>query len=103
MADRSCRPTRFLRPRRYTRRRLRSPSLRESPRVSGTAWIPPQHSLGLLACQRPSKRPPRLFLDTLDERLPVALLSAFGTLLDRSEEHTSELQSPDHLVCRLLL
>src|SRR5258708_9380274 len=23
--------------------------------------------------------------------------------LDRSEEHTSELQSPDHLVCRLLL
>jgi len=82
MADRSCRPTRFLRPRRYTRRRLRSPSLRESPRVSGTAWIPPQHSLELLACQRPSKRPPRLFLDTLDERLPVALLSAFGTLLD---------------------
>src|SRR5438552_7115667 len=24
-------------------------------------------------------------------------------LVDRSEEHTSELQSPDHLVCRLLL
>src|SRR5258708_31774588 len=24
-------------------------------------------------------------------------------LADRSEEHTSELQSPDHLVCRLLL
>ena len=24
-------------------------------------------------------------------------------LLERSEEHTSELQSPDHLVCRLLL
>src|SRR5947208_12100639 len=24
-------------------------------------------------------------------------------LLRRSEEHTSELQSPDHLVCRLLL
>src|SRR5258708_28208387 len=24
-------------------------------------------------------------------------------LKDRSEEHTSELQSPDHLVCRLLL
>src|SRR5438552_9873263 len=24
-------------------------------------------------------------------------------LLQRSEEHTSELQSPDHLVCRLLL
>src|SRR5258708_27501584 len=25
------------------------------------------------------------------------------TALSRSEEHTSELQSPDHLVCRLLL
>src|SRR5258708_13662209 len=24
-------------------------------------------------------------------------------ILHRSEEHTSELQSPDHLVCRLLL
>src|SRR5947208_12644062 len=27
----------------------------------------------------------------------------FGSLAVRSEEHTSELQSPDHLVCRLLL
>src|SRR5215216_8047442 len=26
-----------------------------------------------------------------------------GTSAARSEEHTSELQSPDHLVCRLLL
>src|SRR5258708_9564008 len=26
-----------------------------------------------------------------------------ATLRSRSEEHTSELQSPDHLVCRLLL
>src|SRR5438552_11488466 len=26
-----------------------------------------------------------------------------GKLRERSEEHTSELQSPDHLVCRLLL
>src|SRR5258708_23429388 len=26
-----------------------------------------------------------------------------STLTVRSEEHTSELQSPDHLVCRLLL
>src|SRR5258708_31574499 len=33
---------------------------------------------------------------------------AYGSVVDfievnRSEEHTSELQSPDHLVCRLLL
>src|SRR5258708_25943792 len=27
----------------------------------------------------------------------------FKLLMKRSEEHTSELQSPDHLVCRLLL
>src|SRR5438552_13399637 len=27
----------------------------------------------------------------------------FHHLTERSEEHTSELQSPDHLVCRLLL
>src|SRR5258708_28593035 len=26
-----------------------------------------------------------------------------GQFVARSEEHTSELQSPDHLVCRLLL
>src|SRR5258708_14668306 len=30
-----------------------------------------------------------------------ALIS--GNRVRRSEEHTSELQSPDHLVCRLLL
>src|SRR5258708_28337789 len=28
---------------------------------------------------------------------------AIEAITDRSEEHTSELQSPDHLVCRLLL
>src|SRR5258708_18378732 len=35
----------------------------------------------------------------------AACLVSFGAVLClfRSEEHTSELQSPDHLVCRLLL
>src|SRR5438552_5251639 len=34
-----------------------------------------------------------------------ACFLAFGERfrINRSEEHTSELQSPDHLVCRLLL
>src|SRR5690348_17824836 len=32
-----------------------------------------------------------------------AVSDPFGGDLDRSEEHTSELQSPVHLVCRLLL
>src|SRR5258708_33022888 len=50
-----------------------------------------------------------------EERAPAALLGSLGGALGsprvhrwrglgrRSEEHTSELQSPDHLVCRLLL
>src|SRR5438552_12858369 len=33
----------------------------------------------------------------------LANLMHHEALQDRSEEHTSELQSPDHLVCRLLL
>src|SRR5258708_25483291 len=33
----------------------------------------------------------------------LARAGARGRLRERSEEHTSELQSPDHLVCRLLL
>src|SRR4051794_41715054 len=33
----------------------------------------------------------------------IALGGVGGTESDRSEEHTSELQSPVHLVCRLLL
>src|SRR5258708_24269145 len=46
-----------------------------------------------------------LFFDPTDAFTPLGRLSGalqanFGM---RSEEHTSELQSPDHLVCRLLL
>src|SRR5437899_6023393 len=37
---------------------------------------------------------------TVDER---QLDEVVGTVSDRSEEHTSELQSLRHLVCRLLL
>src|SRR5258708_26962633 len=33
----------------------------------------------------------------------LALFAALNQRRERSEEHTSELQSPDHLVCRLLL
>src|SRR5205814_344382 len=36
-------------------------------------------------------------------RLGLGLLAYVEVLLDRSEEHTSELQSLRHLVCRLLL
>ena len=40
---------------------------------------------------------------TLAEHLANAKELKEATALLRSEEHTSELQSPDHLVCRLLL
>src|SRR5258708_15799000 len=33
----------------------------------------------------------------------ITIAEALKLEIDRSEEHTSELQSPDHLVCRLLL
>src|SRR5258708_29976795 len=65
------------------------------------------------------RRPPRstLFPYTTLFRSPNGVQAAFiqgvGTISQtlslnagsytRSEEHTSELQSPDHLVCRLLL
>src|SRR5258708_28496148 len=34
---------------------------------------------------------------------PITGAPTWRALMIRSEEHTSELQSPDHLVCRLLL
>src|SRR5690625_5980226 len=40
---------------------------------------------------------------SLREELRENLLSALAGGTDRSEEHTSELQSRGHLVCRLLL
>src|SRR5947208_12183305 len=44
-------------------------------------------------------------LATVHERaaMPVPAALAWPAAGGRSEEHTSELQSPDHLVCRLLL
>src|SRR5258708_18963422 len=41
--------------------------------------------------------PPHISRRAFAERLALAAAAP------RSEEHTSELQSPDHLVCRLLL
>src|SRR5258708_8125862 len=40
-------------------------------------------------------------LNTSEDHSTRPMISARGAY--RSEEHTSELQSPDHLVCRLLL
>src|SRR5258708_18798470 len=64
-------------------------------------------------CSRSSQRPSlsaTVFLPfctvalfpSMESRYSPASSEAFPTFA-RSEEHTSELQSPDHLVCRLLL
>src|SRR5690348_17558237 len=46
---------------------------------------------------------PRLTANVAVRALYNALAVSLSNLGDRSEEHTSELQSPVHLVCRLLL
>src|SRR5207244_11532169 len=46
---------------------------------------------------------PRLALRHHVIQVDAALLQLGRRPIARSEEHTSELQSPDHLVCRLLL
>src|SRR5207244_10163867 len=67
-----------------------------APSSGGRRRAPPHVAAGIGSPEPPpapsrAGRPPRG---------PVAL----GSLpYRRSEEHTSELQSPDHLVCRLLL
>src|SRR5258708_156389 len=56
-----------------------------------------RHAFETLKCIRVE-----LKTDSLNERSRAAILR-IGAREERSEEHTSELQSPDHLVCRLLL
>src|SRR5438552_13530648 len=69
-------------------------------------------ALPIYSCnESPPQRGPRTNLHFASIRLPP--LGVFDrtalpgwrriTITSRSEEHTSELQSPDHLVCRLLL
>src|SRR5258708_30453506 len=49
------------------------------------------------------KPPIKRFEDISDNPNWVAEIRDPIRVVRRSEEHTSELQSPDHLVCRLLL
>src|SRR5258708_8993031 len=46
---------------------------------------------------------PQADCDGVMEIEPSRLQQTIDGIRARSEEHTSELQSPDHLVCRLLL
>src|SRR5207244_8975824 len=80
---------------------LHSFPTRRSSDLLGVAkvYTQKQHSDGKTAnSQQPCDSVPRVVSDIKNggHRLPYASN-------DRSEEHTSELQSPDHLVCRLLL
>src|SRR5258708_21984077 len=81
-------------------------------RWSDRARLRPRHrtrrsdELGSLS--RQWKHGGRLYPVSLEAELRCEILShdqsgRTGPPLLRSEEHTSELQSPDHLVCRLLL
>src|SRR5258708_19507903 len=57
-----------------------------------------------LVCQAPPGIMCRhLRLYYAPDRSRLISLMEVSRVLKRSEEHTSELQSPDHLVCRLLL
>src|SRR5258708_15328024 len=60
---------------------------------------PPRSTLFPYTTLFRSGRPGSMLLTTMVVTIcAIALLAYY-----RSEEHTSELQSPDHLVCRLLL
>src|SRR5690348_17505012 len=60
-----------------------------SSRFSSMAWRP-------ISGRAPAPRPRVSFF-------PIWILTSDFEASSRSEEHTSELQSPVHLVCRLLL
>src|SRR3712207_8538889 len=78
---------------------FRSPVLLPTPAYMPFLEVPP--ALGREVVEVPMARDGDRFvydLDALD-----AAFAAGGHLLVRSEEHTSELQSRQYLVCRLLL
>src|SRR5258708_31823202 len=73
-------------------------TLFRSSLLQPTAW---NNSLdSLLRVNRPS---PRLYVFSLGTPRSFPIPNILISPVLRSEEHTSELQSPDHLVCRLLL
>src|SRR5258708_7984284 len=69
--------------------------------------LDPKHAARAFKFLRRKKQ--EQIMNSLPEEKAAELLNAMqpddrtAFLEDRSEEHTSELQSPDHLVCRLLL
>src|SRR5207244_5779841 len=70
-------------------------SLTDGERTVELRDLPNPHSSGMLMVYLPKEK----ILFESDLFTPGAPVDP----TNRSEEHTSELQSPDHLVCRLLL
>src|SRR3712207_7957743 len=76
-------------------------SLRRRRWLVVRAGLDPGHGA---AVRRDVRRPGGTPVSGLDQRIVLAPEDgSLGPLLRRSEEHTSELQSRQYLVCRLLL
>src|SRR5438552_14625377 len=62
-------------------------------------------ALDVFAARKIANMPSKRYAHSQPTRAIVTVLPSPNTyrFASRSEEHTSELQSPDHLVCRLLL
>src|SRR5690606_40187939 len=72
------------------RRRLRRPTARNSPST--------------MAMQKPARVMPMVLSEASSKRGRMAQANSQSKkFMTRSEEHTSELQSRENLVCRLLL
>src|SRR5439155_8094187 len=93
---------------------MRTPTAKVSPEVGGNQTVPPVLAQALMAfwiavesSVAPSPLAPqaRTSYQGLgpENAVPVGLTMLRGLTEARSEEHTSELQSRGHLVCRLLL
>src|SRR5690348_17756223 len=73
-------------------------SLHDALPIWSTGWLKAWRIPGN-DCRRPMANGSCVWSPTMSERKCTPLHRAYR----RSEEHTSELQSPVHLVCRLLL
>src|SRR5690348_18089808 len=78
--------------------------LRRPPRSTLFPYTTLFRSPGVLTAVRsPRQDPPRDLSRAPARHVARNVLLGIGAVVLRSEEHTSELQSPVHLVCRLLL
>src|SRR5207244_13558118 len=72
-----------------------------SSAVPTAAGSPPTRSGATTAGRASAWWPQRFSKEVSDDRHEIPAPRTCAAHARRSEEHTSELQSPDHLVCRL--